>query len=136
MNKELIKKYKKEFDHWLNEGSLLARVITSDEDDFLYTIWYEVDNKALALGEWTSDYLFNLTDIQTNYYKPQFIINDEYSIYRKALIEGKIIQFYDVTEQHETDPLLDKYGWRDFKSFTASSTFTFPINEYRVKPDE
>ena len=126
MNKELIKKYKKEFDHWLNEGSLLARVITSDEDDFLYTIWYEVDNKVLALEKWTSNYLFNLTDIQTNYYKPQFIINDEYVELRKALIEGKTIQ-------HNASYLYSaKEYWIDLQE----CSFPSPFETYRVKHDE
>lgn len=135
MNKELIKKYKKEFDHWINEGSLLARVITSDEDDFLYTIWYEVDNKVLALEEWTSNYLFNLTDIQTNYYKPQFIIDDEYVEFRKAIIEGKTIQYYDCVFQHELCVNLDKYDWIDLSIATSSFTFSDKL-KYRIKPEE
>ena len=112
MNKQLINKYKPEFDHWLNGGKILYKHINSNA-------WWNHEP-----WDYSPDYVTVI------------IINDDYVELRKALIEGKIIQFYDVTEQHETDPLLDKYGWRDFKSFTASSTFTFPINEYRVKPDE
>lgn len=135
MNKELIKKYKKEFDHWLNEGYLLARVITSDEDDFLYTIWYEVDNKVLALEEWTSDYLFNLTNIQTNYYKPQFIINDEYVELRKALIEGKEVETKIYYSEYPSC-LRNAERREEWHKFTNKDIFFGPAKYYRVKPDE
>ena len=113
MNKQLIKKYKPEFDHWLNEGSVIINFDLG---------WCQIATEF----DWSCNISVDAL----------LVINDEYVEFRKALIEGKIIQFYDVIEQHETDPSLDKYGWRDFKSFTASSTFTFPINKYRVKPDE
>lgn len=112
MNKELIKKYKHEFDHWLNEGKILYKHIHSD-------VWYNEDP-----WDYSPDYIIAI------------IINDEYSKFRKALSEGKTIQIYDVIEQHISDRTFDKFGWRDFKSFTASSSFSKTPDLYRIKPDE
>lgn len=71
MNKELIKKYKKEFDHWLNGGTLLC---TND------------------LKEWS--YIVNPTFQDDNLI---YIINDEYVEFRKALYEGKTVQHISAT---------------------------------------
>lgn len=110
MNKELIKKYKPEFEHWLNGGKLLIKLSTG---------WEPVP----------LDYAWHLTS-------KLIIIDDEYVELRKALAEGKTIQVYDVIYQHLTDPKLDTYGWKDFKSFTKSSTFTHSPETYRIKPEE
>ena len=69
MNKELILKYKTEFDHCLNGGKLLIR--NNDEN-----IW------------------INMTEVHwdMNYKTVSIIINDEFSELRKALCDGKIIQ--------------------------------------------
>lgn len=120
MNKELIKKYKPEFDHWLNGGSLLARVITSDEDDFMYTIWYMVDSNNLE--KWKATSLFSLTNTQIKYYKPQFVINDEYSEFRKALAEGKTIEYIGQSSN----------VWHEVQE----SDFNLHPTCYRIKPDE
>ncbi len=112
MNKQLINKYKHEFDHWLNEGKILYKHIHSD-------VWYNEDP-----WDYSPDYIIAI------------IINDEYSKFRKALSEGKTIQIYDVIEQHISDRTFDKFGWRDFKSFTASSSFSKTPDLYRIKPDE
>lgn len=121
MNKQLINKYKPEFDHWLNGGSLLARVITSDEDNFMYTIWYIVDNNDLDV--WKATYLFSLTDKQIEYYKPQFVINDEYVEFRKALAEGKIIQINNSKPETWIDIDTDKLA-------------NYNPSFLRIKPDE
>ena len=68
MNKELIKKYKAEFDHWLNGGKLLAKH----------------DNKG-----WINYYG---EDIWTHSAETLIVIDDEYSMFRKALIEGESIE--------------------------------------------
>ena len=130
MNLETLKKYWNELEHYKNGGSLLARIwITDDNDgDKSYTIWYKVGCEC-----WDINKVYNYT---LDYHKVQIIINDEYSIYRKALTEGKIIQIYDVIEQHISNPSLDKFGWKDFKSFTASSPFSKTPDLYRIKPDE
>ena len=113
MNKELINKYKKEFNHWLKEGSVL---INSDLG------WCPITTEFAWGCNISVDALL--------------VINDEYVEFRKALAEGKIIQIYDAIYQHEYDPSLDRFGWRDFKSFTASSSFSKTPDLYRIKPDE
>ena len=112
MNKQLINKYKPEFDHWLNGGKVLYKLFNSGE-------WI-----SLEPWDYSTDYITTI------------IINDEFVEFRKALAEGKIIQIYDVIEQHVSDQSLDVYGWRDFKSFTASSPFSKIPDLYRIKPDE
>ena len=119
MNKQLINKYKPEFDHWLNEGKLLC-----------YT---EVEGPYYEVTDEKWDFVCDIG----------FIINDEYVELRKALINGKTIQIYDAIEQHPSDRTFDKFGWRfdkfgwrDFKSFTPSSSFSKTPDLYRIKPDE
>ena len=68
MNKELIKKYKAEFDHWLNGGKLLAKH----------------NNKG-----WINYYG---EDIWTHSTETLIVIDDEYSMFRKALIEEENIE--------------------------------------------
>ena len=112
MNKQLINKYKPEFDYWLNGGKLLC-----------YT---EVDGSYYEVTDEKWDFVCDIG----------FIINDEFVEFRKAVAEGKTIQIYDVIEQHISDPSLDRFGWRDFKSFTPSSSFSKTPDLYRIKPDE
>ena len=113
MNKELIKKYKKEFDHWLYEGSLLM----SDKN---IKTWITLTNNTWNITEQYTDILL-------------IVINDEYVELRKALIDGKTIQFYHIIEEHEDNPVFDVYGWQDFKSFKPDSSFTFAVDRYRIK---
>ena len=115
MNIELIKKYKAEFEHFLNEGDLLCREINIK----VPTDWYEFDND----WSWSVDEL-------------EIIINDEFSELRKALCDGKTVQIWEVIEQHVSDSSKDIYGWKDFKSFTPSSQFSGPSHHYRIKPEE
>lgn len=78
MNKELIKKYRKEFNHWLDGDRLLAKHSVSG--------WIEY------YGE----------DIWTHQTDLQIVIDDEYVEFRKALAEGKTVErlvggSYDIT---------------------------------------
>lgn len=68
MNKKLIKDNKEAFDHWLNGGKLLAKH----------------DNKG-----WINYYG---EDIWTHSAETLIVIDDEYSMFRKALIEGENIE--------------------------------------------
>lgn len=113
MNIELIKKYKTEFNHWLNCGDLLIR----NNDD---RIW------------------MNMSEVHwdMNYKNVSIIINDNFSELRKALCDGKIIQLYVTSEQHISDPSQDIYKWTDFKSLTPSSSFSGLLKNYRIKPEE
>ena len=70
MNKELIKKYKAEFAHWLNGGKLQAKFVNDP--------WEEAPEG-----------IFSFTTI--NFI---LVIEDEYVVLRKALAEGKTIQMY------------------------------------------
>ena len=115
MNKELINKYKAEFEHYLNDGTCIYKLQTDK--------WYQ--NVELIFTDY--DYRNLVTAV---------VINDEYAKLRKALSEGRTIQLYDVLEQHPLDPSQDRYGWRDFKSLTQSSAFSKSVDSYRIKPDE
>lgn len=72
MNKELIKKYNKEFNHWLNGGNILARYSNLDVND----IWTRI---PLSKYGWNTENTW-------------FVIEDKYVEFRKALAEGKTVQ--------------------------------------------
>lgn len=108
MNKELIKKYFEEFKHWLNGGSLLwcrARDCTK--------VW------TLAKDSHTD--FFNTND---TYYI--YVINDEYVEFRKALAEGKTVQ-YCLSKNYHPDV------WYNLDSRVG---FHHSPDEYRIKPEE
>lgn len=108
MNKELINKYKPEFDHWLNEGKLLYKHINSNA-------WW--DNEPWG---YSPDYVTAI------------IINDEYAEFRKALAEGKTIQLNEAEKFDDSNR-----GWVDLSCKSlGKSTNLFPVNYYRIKPDE
>ena len=111
MNKELILKYKTEFDHWLNGGKLQAKFVNDP--------WEEAPEDIFSYN--TVNFVL--------------VIDDSYSIYRKALAEGNTIQYYECIYQHEMDVNLDRYDWLDWKSATPSSSFTKTL-KYRIKPEE
>ncbi len=106
MNKELIKKYKVEFEHWMNGGQLLIKMSTG---------WRPVP----------LEYTWHLTD-------KLVIIDDEYVEFRKALAEGKTIQLNEVEKFSDQNR-----GWVDLSCKSlGTSTNLFPVNYYRVKPEE
>jgi hypothetical protein len=98
MNRELIKKYKAEFEHWLNGGSLL---LGQEKPDNTF--------------EWVLPTVITWNNISCTY-----IIDDEYVEFRKALAEGKTIQicaggnnYTDVTiEEYVTQYELKGYPLR------------------------
>lgn len=117
MNKELIKKYKVEFDYWLHNGTLQVFCDASKK-------WntYPSENGMKDIN-WSTEEI------------PLIIINDEFVEFRKALAEGKTIQYYECVEQHETYEILDKYDWLDWKSANPSVSFSKNLM-YRIKPEE
>lgn len=119
MNKELIKQYKAEFDHWLDGGTLLARrwIIDDNDGDTSYTIWYSIGWEG-----WEEDKIFN-TSIE--YDKTQFIINDEYVEFRKALAEGKTVQYNSFMQYYNR--------WDDIKSIKPSKKDS--VKNYRIKSE-
>lgn len=108
MNKELIKKYKAEFDHWLNGGKVISK----------YTL----------IPTWSncqSEDIWRIPD--KNISKVLIVIDDEYTTYRKALAEGKIVEV--ATDYND----VDGYIW---KSMEDKEFHYFNINEIRIKPEE
>ena len=75
MNKELIKKYKAAFEHWLNGGKLIHK------DEF---------------GNWENS--GDIWDLRTERIK-DVIINDKYIELRKAVAKGKEIEILDIDGQ-------------------------------------
>ena len=118
MNKELIKKYKAEFDHWLNGGKLLANYNFTNISNYKREPWFEVSETFW--DKEFSEYLY-------------IVINDEYVKFRKALAEGKIIQVND-------GGITGSVKWVDINS----TFFNFedlvknkkPLNQFRIKPEE
>ena len=105
MNKESIKKYKNEFDHWLNGGSVLIR--SMDYEDHKYTQFTEIDRDH----KWDN---FQ--------YEQQYIINDEYSKFRKALAEGRTIEYLGQSSN----------VWHEVQE----PDFNLHPTCYRIKPNE
>lgn len=113
--KELLEKYWNELEHYKNGGKLAGRrwVIDPNDGDSSFTIWYEIDSCSTWMMK---DLLTNPQD------RLELIINDEYSIYRKALAEGKIVQY------------LGQYSnmWHEVQE----PDFNLHPTCYRIKPDE
>ena len=107
MNKELIKKYFKEFRHWLNGGKIISK----------YTL-------TPTWNDCQSEEIWRIPD--KNISKVLIVINDEYATYRKALAEGKIIE---VAVDHNEK---DGYIW---KRAEDDEFHYFPLDEIRIKPD-
>ena len=109
MRKETIIKYEKEFLAWCKGESVLLGAPVSMQDRTL--IWREVRD----FNDWKP--------LDTVY-----VLNDSYSIYRKALAEGKTIQLNGTA-------VNGGYGetWNDCDK---ENLFIYGINAYRIKPDE
>ncbi len=109
MNKELIKKYKKEFDHWLNGGEVLF---------FYWEDWYS--------STYNPEMVFNhISPDDVKYY----VINDEFVELRKALAEGKSIQM--LCRYNKMEPI-----WDDMTDVIRSIGFVDIKENYRIKPEE
>ena len=131
MNKELIKKYKTEFNHYINGGSVLARRLVADNNELKYTIWYEVD--AMDLPIWTASYLFSLNETQVEFYKPQFVINDKFVEFRKAGAADKQLQVcYPNSENPTTwyDKSYHKISWSDSQLVRLKPEPTIKVGDW------
>ena len=108
MNKQLIKKYFKEFEHWLNGGKVLSK----------YTL----------LPEWSDCQDENIWRIPSkNITDVLIVINDEYVEFRKAMAEGKIVEVaIDYND-------IDGYIWKNIKH---DKFHYYNIDEIRIKPEE
>ena len=128
MNKELIRKYKAEFDHWMDDGKLQAYYKIDDIPK-----WW-TDEESINHGG--NDNFSNILQISLDANDVLIVIDDAYVEFRKALAEGKIIQL-KIIQLDEAAKFSDpNRGWVDLscKSF-GSSTHLFPVNYYRIKPE-
>lgn len=104
MNIGLIKKYKTEFDHLLNGGKLLFCNIHEKK-------WINLTDRHWSAGLSTT----------------MIVINDEYVEFRKALAEGKTIEF-----KHP------QCGFADWQIVTEDHIFQSIVcgREYRIKQEQ
>ena len=119
MNKELIKKYSAEFSNWLNGGKILAYYKKDDEPK-----WW-TDEESISCGG--NDNFSNIIEKSLSPDDVLIVIDDSYSIYRKALAEGKIVEV--ATDYND----VDGYIW---KSMEDEEFHHFSIDEIRIKPEE
>ena len=117
MNKELIKKYKVEFNYWLNGGELLYSYI---DDKLLWKSMDEIDKNTYPV------YIRNPFQLSEHHI---IIINDEYVEFRKALAEGKTIQMYC---KYDGVPPF----WDDMTEVIKSIGFVMTKDNYRIKPED
>lgn len=110
MRKETIVKFEKEFIAWCKGESILKGAPITMSDTKLY--WEEVKD----FNDWKADTIY--------------ILNDSYSIYRKALAEGKTVEVLHYTGYKE----FDQNPWKLFA--IDVSTFDKPVENYRIKPEK
>ena len=107
MNTKLIKKYKTEFNYYVEGGNLLYFTEVGGP-------YYEVTDE-----KW--DFVCDI----------EFIIDDVYVEFRKALAEGKTVQLNEA--EKFSDP---KRGWVDLScTCLGHSLVLFPVEYYRIKPE-
>lgn len=97
MNKELIRKYKAEFDHWLDEGKLQVKFVNDP--------WEEAPKDIFSYS--TVNFVL--------------VIDDAYVEFRKALAEGKNIQY------------KDREGFWNKIEYKLEE---YHLEELRIKPEE
>lgn len=103
MNKQLINKYKPEFDHWLNDGTVLMGKRNLSNNTIK---WYpSITNPFIEISE-----------------SIIIIIKDEYFTYRKALAEGKTIEYLGQSSNL----------WQELED----ANFNLHQTCYRIKPNE
>lgn len=127
MNKELIKKYKNEFDHWLNGGKLQAYY----KNDTHPKWWTEEDSMKDSNQSIMEHILTHNTDVS----KVVIVIDDAYIEYRKALVEGKTVEYEikTISDRHiRWVDILDQPNCYN----TKTKVFNYEISTYRIKPEE
>lgn len=103
MNKQLINKYKLEFDHWLNDGIVLMGKRNLSNNTIK---WYpSITNPFIEISE-----------------SIIIIIKDEYFTYRKALAEGKTIEYLGQSSNL----------WQELEN----ANFNLHQTCYRIQPDK
>ena len=109
MNKELIKKYKAEFDYWLDGGKI------QHKDEF---------------GNWEKSR--DIWGLKTERIKA-IVIDDEFSVYRKALAEVKTVQYnfgnYGINKRDFPNV------WKDIDLSIGILADRASPENYRIKPE-
>lgn len=105
MNKQLIKTYFEEFKHWLNGGKVISK----------YTLTPTWSNCQ-------SEDIWRIPD--ENISKVLVVIDDEYVEFRKALAEGKAVEYLDFQNE-----------WRDLRE-NCRKLEGVCLSDLRVKPKE
>lgn len=116
MNKELIKKYKKEFDHWLNGGNIQVYYKTDDEPKW----WVDEEN----IESCNNDNFSHMIKYSLDPNDVLVVIDDEYVEFRKALAEGKTVQYRNLN--------INAFkNWQNLENLKFNPNF-----EHRIKPEE
>ena len=128
MNKELIKTYFEEFKHWLNGGNI--------------QVYYKLDN---ILRWWTDkEFMESCNNGNDNFshmikysLEPKdvlIIIDDEYIEFRKALAEGKIVE-YSITDLNRNHIRWVNVLGQANSYNIDTKVFNYELSAYRVKPE-
>ena len=126
MDKELILKYKAEFDHWLKGGNVQACYIEDGKPKWL------TDEKCIEYGGY--DNFSRILGINKIYNDILIVIDDSFSEFRKALAEGRTVQYnfgnYGINRENFPNT------WKDLDpSIGILADRACPEN-YRIKPEE
>ena len=118
MIKDLIRKYEAEFDHWMDDGKLQAYYKIDDVPK-----WW-TDEESINHGG--DDNFSNILQISLDANDVLIVIDDAYVEFRKALAEGKIVEF-----KHP------QVGYDEWEIVTPEHLFqsVVPGREYRIKPE-
>ena len=125
MDKELILKYKAEFDHWLKGGNVQVYYKKDDEPK-----WW-TDKESINYGG--DDNFSNIIDKSLSPDYVLVVIDDEYVEFRKALAEGRTVQYnfgnYGINIKNFPNT------WKDLDpSIGILADKACPEN-YRIKPE-
>ena len=115
MNKALIRKYKAEFEHWLNGGNVQAFYIKDDEPKWI------TDEECIEYEGHD-----NFSHIMQNSLEPEdvlIVIDDEYIHFRSALVEGKTVEYLDFRDE-----------WRNLKE-NCRKLEGVCLSRLRIKPE-
>ena len=104
MNKQLIITYFEEFKHWLNGGKIISK----------YTL-------TPTWNDCQSEEIWRIPD--KNISKVLIAIDDEYVEFRKALVEGKTVEYLDFRDE-----------WRNLKE-NCRKLEGVDLSRLRIKPD-
>lgn len=116
-NKQLLIKFKREFLHWL-EGGAVWRGNYDHVRGWSWVRW-RTDEKP----NWEQ----SLDDTIA------FVIDDEYAVYRKAEVEGKIVQFNFGNYGEFKEDFPNK--WKDVDAAVGILADRAHPNNYRIEPE-